>query len=129
MRLLYDSETIPTLLLPTYIVLVSDNEKPTVTSSEPFPQVDVTNVELTCENATNDVVGGYQWFKNNVRINTATAEKYQLPGKAKSDSGFKYQCKVVATYVPPSTLSDELTVTFLCKLIIIFLNKADFQLD
>ena len=87
-----------------------------MTSSNQNPQVDVSNVELTCTHASNDVVKSYQWFKDGTQINTATAKKYQLPGKAKSDSGFKYKCIVVATYVPPSSFSDELTVTFLCKL-------------
>ena len=100
----------------TFYGIILDNDKPTVTSSNNNPQVGVSNVELTCTHASNDVVKSYQWFKDGTQINTATAKKYQLPGKAKSDSGFKYQCKVVATYVPPSSFSDELTVTFLCKL-------------
>ena len=86
-----------------------------MTSSNNNPQVGVSDVELTCTHDSNDVVKSYLWFKDGTQIDKATAKKYQLPGKAKSDSGFKYQCKVVATYVPSSSFSDELTVTFLCK--------------
>ena len=99
----------------TFYGIISDNDKPTVTSSNNNPQVGVSNVELTCTHDSNDVVKSYQWFKDGTQIGTVSSKKYQPPGNAKSDSGFKYQCKVVATYVPSSSFSDELTVTFLCK--------------
>ena len=86
-----------------------------MTTSNGSPQESVDNVELTCASATSDVISSYEWHKNNVKIVNATAEKYQIPGNAKSNSG-SYQCKVITDNVPPSTLSDALSVTFLCKL-------------
>ena len=94
--------------------LILDDEKPTVTTSNEHPQVDVSNVELTCNAVSNDIIGSYEWRKDNKKIDSATDKIYRIPGKAKTDSG-SYQCRVFATYVPPSTLSDAKVVTFLCK--------------
>ena len=76
----------------------------------------MTNVELTCQDDTNDVVVRYEWFKDNgAAIPDAESKVYGIPGNTKSNSG-SYQCKVHATNVPPK-LSDAKTVTFLCKFV------------
>ena len=85
-------------------------------TSNATPQVDVSNVELTCTHNTNDVVNSYEWFKDNEKINGASKSQYQIPDKKTSNSG-SYQCKVFATNVPPSPKSDAMTVTFLCKFV------------
>ena len=85
-------------------------------TSNATPQVGISNVELTCNHDSNDVVASYEWFKDNQKITGASKNKYQIPDKKTSNSG-SYQCKVFATNVPPSPKSDALTVTFLCKFI------------
>ena len=100
---------------PVTYCFVSDNDKPNVTTSNGSPQEGVDNVDLTCVSATSDVISSYEWRKGNVTIEKATDQKYQIPGNAKANSG-SYQCKVITDTVPPSPLSDALSVTFLCKL-------------
>ena len=85
-------------------------------TSNATPQVDVSNVELTCTHDSNDVVDSYEWFKDDEKINGASKNKYRIRDKKTSNSG-SYQCKVIATNVFPSAKSDALTVTFLCKFV------------
>ena len=84
-------------------------------TSNGFPQVGVDNVELTCDDATNDNIDNYEWQKDNTKIKSATAKTYRIPGNAKTDSG-SYQCRVFTDNIPPSPLSDAKIITFLCKL-------------
>ena len=85
-----------------------------MTSSNYNPQAGVSNVYLTCHHDTDETISSYEWYKDDAKIDTATAEKYQLPTKAKGDGG-SFQCKVVTTQ-STSVFSDKLVVEFLCKL-------------
>ena len=83
-----------------------------MSSSNPIAQVGIDSVELTCTPDTSDSITSYEWYKDGVKIDAATAQKYTLPGNAKTDSG-SYQCKVVTTIA--SEISDAIIVTFYCK--------------
>ena len=85
-------------------------------TSNPTLKVGISNVELTCTHDSNDVVDSYEWLKDNEKVNGASKSQYQIPDKKTSNSG-SYQCRVIATNVPPSAKSDAMTVTFLCKFV------------
>ena len=91
-----------------------DNDKPSVSSSVANLVESSHNVVLTCAPSTVDTVIGYQWFKDNQRITSASSNTYSLPGNTRASSG-SYSCKVSTRNAPLSALAQATPVTFLCK--------------
>ena len=96
--------------------LYTDSDKPVVTTSKDSPVEGVDIVTLTCSPSTSDNVTGYVWYRNNVQIPSATNMTYALPNNTRVDDG-DYTCEVITYKVPRSPMSDNLTITFLCKMI------------
>ena len=104
-----------------YLFLLLDNDKPTISTSNPTPLEYTSAVTtLSCNPATTDSISGYEWYKDNQKISNAAAHKYNLPVNDRANSG-SYKCKVVSVNAGTSQLSDEKTVTFLCKFDKLFL--------
>ena len=89
---------------------ISD-KKPSVTSSKDSPIEGTDSVTLTCVYLTSGTT--YEWFKDNTKINGASARTYALPDNKRANSG-SYKCKVTPQNVPAME-SDAKVVTFLCK--------------
>ena len=91
-----------------------DNDKPVMTASESQPVEEVTNVTLTCSDRTSDNVTGYLWYKNGFLIGESTNMKLSLPNNTRADDG-QYSCEVNTNKVPKSSMSNMITINFLCK--------------
>ena len=100
------------------IISVSDNDQPTVVSSNNSPVEGRDNVTLTCVPATTDTITGYEWYKDDSKITiNATNNTYSLPANKRANSGL-YQCKVMTKNLPGLSRSEVKNVTFLCKLLL-----------
>ena len=108
--------------------LYTDNDKPVVTASKDSPVEGVDIVTLTCSPSTSDNVTGYVWYRNNVQIPSATNMTYALPKNARVDDG-DYTCEVITYKVPTSPMSDNLTMTFLCKMVKIPLYRSHISTE
>ena len=95
-------------------IICLDNDEPVMTASENQPVEEVTNVTLTCSDRTSDNVTGYLWYKNGVLIGESTNMKLSLPNNTRADDG-QYSCEVKTNKVPKSSMSNTITINFLCK--------------
>ena len=95
-------------------IICLDNDEPVMTASENQPVEEVTNVTLTCSDRTSDNVTGYLWYKNGVLIGESTNMKLSLPNNTRADDG-QYSCEVNTNKVPKSSMSNTITINFLCK--------------
>ena len=102
--------------------LLLDNDKPTISTSNPTPVENSGTVPtLRCNPATTDSIYGYEWYKDGRKIEDTALDTYDLPGNDRANSG-SYKCKVVSDNAGTSQLSDDQTVTFLCKFDKLFLT-------
>ena len=91
-----------------------DNDKPGLNTSNNSPVEGSDNVTLTCSSSTSDVHVRYIWYKNNITIPSARNHTYPLPNNARNDDGH-YSCMVLTKNAGNSSISDRVTVKFLCK--------------
>ena len=93
-----------------------DNDKPSITTSNEFPEEHKDNVVLTCHSNTNDVIKAYIWYKDDtlIAIKNSTTNAYALPDNTRTNSG-SYICRVTTNNVGDSLSPDVKNVTFLCK--------------
>ena len=106
---------------------VSDNDQPSIRSSNNYPVENVDNVNLTCVASTTDAITGYEWYKEDTKLNETDGhtDTYLIPGNERSNSG-SYRCKVSTTNAPISAISSPLTITFYCKLL--FIHHVAFHM-
>ena len=105
-----------------FVHLFLDNDRPGLNTSNNSPVEGSDNVTLTCSSSTSDVVVRYIWYKNNITIPSARNHTYQLPNNARNDDGH-YSCMVLTKNAGNSSISDRVTVKFLCKALYFVVNN------
>ena len=91
-----------------------DNDKPVMTASENQPVEGAANVTLTCSDRTSDNVTGYLWYKNGFLVRESANRTISLLNNTRTDDG-QYSCEVNTTEAPKSSMSNKITIKFLCK--------------
>ena len=87
------------------VALTVDNARP----------LEEANVVFTCSPTTTEDALTYQWYVDDVIIDSETQASYTLPGGDRGNTDKKYTCKVTATVSSMETTSPEKSVTFICK--------------
>ena len=116
------------LYLHRFLHFFLDNDKPGLNTSNNSPVEGSDNVTLTCSSSTSDVVVRYIWYKNNITIPSARNHTYPLPHNTRNDDGH-YSCMVLTKNAGNSSISDRVTVKFLCKALYFVVDNGSENLQ
>ena len=104
----------------------SDNDQPTLETTDNSPVEGSTNVTLTCKESISSIetVSSYEWYKDNstVAINGESSSQYNI-GNQRTAAG-TYTCKVVSQNSGTSAKSNSQKIEFYCEYCFMFLESG-----